>query len=368
MKFTVATKPLADSLNLAIVNANISQYYSKSCVVEVSVDGSVLRINVEAKSIRSEIKLKGKNDTNENGVAFVSSTLLKQLVSTFEDAVTTFEFVSGGVVLYSGKSKFTLPNLVEEDEMTLTRPTAPATTDVAAAKAIDKADWRFIKDHQMFALSMSFIHPVYTRVWAGQTGDVIVGDYDNTLFTHSEKSKLGTTCLLTDTIINLFNSLPDGAKLIRSGDAYIIVVDSDSFEFLSEFVPEYESDVGSYNSDILLEVMSHPESGDIRVDVAPLNRFLSQAELILSSTDAEIQLDVGDGVIKLYDNDVNCVVPVAGTGITPNSYTLTFKVKMLKSVLSNYSEQVYINPTYTDDEISGIVIWDKELTTVLAGM
>lgn len=368
MKFTVSTKPLIDSLNLAIVNSNISQYYSKSCVVEVSATGSTLTINVEAKSVRSEIQLKGKNDSEGTCTAFVSSTLLKQLVSTFEDAVTTFEFIQGGLILYSGKSKFTLPNLVEEDEMTLTRPTVPNAAAVASAEPIDKTNWRFIKDHQMFALAMSFVHPIFTRVWVGQTGDVLVGNEDSGVFTHSEKGKLDSTCLLTDTIINLFNSLPDDAKLLRSDDGYMIVVNSDSFGFISEFVPEYESEIGSYNSDIILEILSHPESGAIRVDVAPLNKTLSQAEMIDSSTDAEIHLDVADGHIKLYDNNVECSVPVAGPGITPVSFSLVFNTKTLKSVISNYTDQVCISPTITDDETSGILIWNDDLTIAIAGM
>ena len=364
MKFTVATKPLADSLSLAIINSNVTQYYAKSCVVQLTAEGNSLRINVEARSVCSEIKLKGRSDSDGVGSAFVSSTQFKQPVSTFEDAVTTLEFVQGGVVLYSGKSKFTLPNLVEADEMTLNRP-ADRPADTTEARVINKADWKFIKDNQMYAVAMSFTMPVYTRVWVSESGDVLTGDFDVGLFTHSMKGGLDSTCLLPDTIINLFTSLPDDSKIISIGQSYLILVSTDGFEFASEFTPDYEDVVGSYNADIILSIITHSDAGSIKVDVDVLNKFLGQAEMIVTDTDAQVSFDVADGVLHIHDSHVNCELPV---GITPQAYALEFGLKDLKSVFSNYSGTVSVCPTYSDEDESvvGILVWDDNLTTALA--
>ena len=80
----------------------------------------------------------------------------------------------------------------------------PALVPEGAIKVkIDNSDWKFVKDYQMYAIGMSFVHPVYTQVWIGSEGDVIVGDFDNSIFTFSKKNKLGKTCLLSNTIFYL---------------------------------------------------------------------------------------------------------------------------------------------------------------------
>lgn len=366
MNFNVSTKPLTDALNLGVVNQNVSKFYQKSCLAQVTASKRDLKINLEAANVLSEVHLKGSGDSDEVVTMFVDCLLLKQLVSTFEPSVTTFEFTEGGLILHSGKSKFTLPKMLDDSELELT---APNTSESATGASIDidKSDWKFIKDHQMYAIAMSFIHPVYTRVWVGNDGDVLVGDFDNSLFTHSKKSKLGNTCLLSDTIINLFNTIPDGAKLRSIGDSYIITVSTDGFDYISEFKPIYESDegVGSYNSDIILEMMAHDKDG-IRMNTAAINKFLNQAALLSTNTEDTIKLSVGDGHISLVDSNVDCKLPVEGEA---EPFSVEFKTSLLKSVVSNFDEEVVsIAPMKQEDEIAGILVWSKAMTVVLAGV
>ena len=366
MKFIVSTKPLCDGLDLGVINANVSKFYQKSCVAQVSADKHNLKINLEAASIVSEIRLKGSGDSDQLNTIFVDSLLLKQLVSTLDSSTVTLEFTEGGLILHSGKSKFTLPKVLDAVDVELKAPsTAYESTNVID---IDKADWKFIKENQMYAIAMSFIHPVYTKVWVGESCDVLVGDFDNSLFTHSKKTKLGNTCLLSDTIVNLFNSLPDGAKLIRFGDEYIINVKTDGFEYIAQFTPDYESNenIGSYNSDIILSMMNR-STEHVTFNAPALNKFLSQAALLSTSTEDSITLSVGDGLLKLSDNNVDCSIVVNGD--IPGSYSVEFKTAMLKSVISKYGEEsVCISPMKQGEDVAGVIIWNDDLTTVLAGV
>ena len=215
---------------------------------------------------------------------------------------------------------------------------------------------------------MSFAKPVYNRIWVGDHGDVLVGDFDQGLFTHSEKSKLGTTCLLKDSIVNLFNSLPDGAKVCKVDDKYIIVVKTDGFEFISEVKPEYEDDesIGSYNSDIIIEMMKHTDEYST-VPTAAINKFLSQAELLSEGSTATINFKIDGSVLTLKDNNVDCTIDLESS--FSHSYEVEFLTTLLKSVLSSYSdESVCISPVFQGDEVAGIKVWSTELTTVLAGV
>lgn len=367
MNFTVSTKPLSDALALGVINANVSKFYRRSCLAQVTADRNLLRINLEAAFILSEIRLRGKGDADASVSLFVDSLLLKQLVSTLDSSTVTFEFAEGGLILHSGKSRFTLPKMIDDVDVELKSPSVPAPG--AASVKIDRADWKFVKDRQMYAIAMSFVHPVYTKVWLSQTGDVVVGDFDNSIFTHSEKSKLGKTCLISDTIVNLFTSLPDGSDLVANGDSYIIFCKTDGFELVTEFTPQYESDesVGSYSSDIILPMMEH--SADLAVQVNPqvLNRFLNQAALLSTSNEDTINLTVSGSQLSLHDKNVDCVVEVAGN--YTSKYSVEFRTTLLKDMLSTYSaEQVSISPMIQEDVVVGIVVWDDALTTVLAGI
>lgn len=368
MKFQVSTAPLNDALSLGVVNANVSNYFKRSYIAQITASKSDLTINLEASQILSEIRLKGMGDVDDDVTTFVSSILLKQLVSTFVNPVTNLEFVEGGLIIHSGKSKFTLPKLdVDVSSTSLNKPEILA--NFSDSSDIDKEDWKFIKNYQMYAIAMSFAKPVYNRVWVGDHGDVIVGDFDQGLFTHSEKSKLGTTCLLKDSIVNLFNSLPDGAKICKVNDTYVIKVTTDGFEFISEFQPEYEDDesIGSYNSDMIIEMMSHTDDKYSVVPTAAINKFMSQADLLSDSSTATIKFRVDGNTLTLKDDNVDCTIDLES--LFPDSYEVEFLTTLLKSVLSNYNDEtVCIAPIFQGDEVSGIKVWSKELTTVLAGV
>lgn len=367
MKFITGTKPLIDSLSLGVINSNVTKYFQKSTIAQVSANKSTLTINLEAAFIYTEIQLKGQGDEDANVSIFVDSLLLKQLVSTFEAATTTLEFGENGLTLYAGKSKFTLPKILSDVEASLQAP--KHVTDESNATPISKADWKFVKENQMYALGMSFSLPVYTKVWVSEAGDVIVGDFDNSIFTHSMKGNLDKTCLLSDTIINLFNSLPEGAKLIAYDDSYIIHVVVDSYEYTSQFTPQYESDpdVGSYKADIIMSPMSRDLDAAVEFDATELNKFMTQSSLISSNSEDSIMLEVSNGELKLYDDNGDIKLAVKnGEGI---EYRIELKKESIKSVLSKYGEHTMLRPTVdSDGDVGGVTIWNDDLVTALGGV
>lgn len=370
MIFKVGTKPLTESLNLGVINANVSKFYRRSCVARICATDKELKINLEASRIASEITLKGQGDEAECTPIFVDCLLLKQLVNTFDSSITELEFLENGLVLHSGKAKFTLARENADIDASEISFNAPATVEsVSGGIDVNKSNWKYVKDHQLYALAMSFAYAVYTRVWVGSEGDVLVGDFDQSLFTHSKKSNLPNTCLLSDTIINLFNSLPDDSKIYPVDKSYLVSVSTDGFDFRSQFEPEYEDDgeVGDYHSEIILNILTHPEKGYVKVDTAQLSKFLSQAELLSKSTEDKIKVSVTQNELILQDNNVQCKADIHKIFDNIDEYDVEFKMASLKSVLSSYdSETICIAPSITEGEIAGILVWDDNQTTVLA--
>lgn len=375
MKFIVSTKPTKSALDLAIINSNVSKFYSKSCLAEVSANANTLTINLEAASIVSEVKLKGSGDTDEASTVFVDSLVLKQLIASFDSPTIIFEFTESGLVLHTGKSKFTLPKMTDDSDMALARPLKVLELSNCVNVDVDSSAWKFVKDHQMFAIAMSFVHPVYTNVWVSDGDDVVVGDFDNSIFTHSHKSNLGCCCLLSDTIVNLLMSLPEGSKIVRDPESqsYIINGSTDSFDYIAQFTPKYESDpgVGSYNADMVLSMM--PDSSDqaVTLDSDKISKLLNQASLLSTSSEDTITLSVRDKQAWLHDNNVNGSVDIKPSCDWDKikEYSVEFRTALLKSAMSNYSGDISIYPCMADDDIvGGVVMKDKDVTTLLAGV
>lgn len=363
MKFQLSTKPFANALDLGVIPANISKYYSPSCLAQLTASNRELRINLQASNVVTEILLKGSGDEDTTVTGFVDCLVLKQLVNTFDANTTTVEFGEGAITLHSGSSKFKLPYLADASENELTRPRlAPAD---APKIPVDLNDWKFIKDHQMFAVALSFVHPVYTNAWIGQEGDVIVGDFDNSLFTFSKKSKLGQTCLLSDTIVNLFNSLPEGANITLMDKSYRVDVKTDGYEYATEFSPKYEDDGanGSYNSEVILGAAVKDMATAAKAAVAPISKFLSQADLLSSGGEHAINFSVAGNELRIYDKNIDCKVPIEGS--CPE-FNAQFVSSRFKSVIGHLdAESIMFCPVLADGEVSGLIIWTDSLTAMI---
>jgi len=372
MKFTVSTKPLSNAIDLGVINANISKFYKKSGLAQITASKSELHINLEAANICSELILRGSGDEDSTARAFVDCAVLKSIVSTFDADTTTFEFVSGGIALHSGSSNCTLAAVSEgAEDIELAAP-APA-ADGATSVKVENSDWRFIKEHQLYAAANTFVHPVYTRVWLGSSGDIIVGDFDNSRFTFSKKNKLGKTCLISDTIVNLLDSLPEGAQLTELADGYRIDVKTDGFEYAAQFRPQYETDegIGSYNADVILSMCNKDEANSITLNIPSISRFLSQADILSSGTSSIINIDYANGELRVSDDNVDGRVKVPGTA---SAFSIKFPAAFLRTLLSSMdSDDVKITPLIQQDEAgnditAGLVFYTEELAAVLGGV
>lgn len=372
MKFSTATKPLIDAVNLGIINGNISKYYQKSILAQLTCNKSSLRINLEASGIVSEISLKGQGDTETEVTTFVDCTVFKQLVSTFTAPVTEFEFTDTGLIIYSGKSKFNLP--VQDFAKLGVSLDRPELTDYTAAKhEIQKEDWKFVNDHQKYALSMAFTdQPVYTRFWAGGHGDMLSGDFEIGLFTHSNKSPMPENCLLKDTIVNLFNSVPEGATFTGQDGKYTINVNTDSYTYVAQFIPESEDELGDYNADMIIQVLAHKDNKAVTVPSATLNKYLSQAQLLASNDAKEkklVYVKVNGNTFSLVDKNVDCKIELKES--SPMDYEVSFPLDYITSMLKSFdTEYIKIAPSEIEEDgetfVTGILVYNDSLAAALA--
>ena len=269
-------------------------------------------------------------------------------------------------MVYSGHSKFSIPQLLDANDVQLDEPELEYTGDNNTV-LINPEDWQFIRDHQMYALATSEDLPVYTNVWVSKDKDVLTGDMKNSWFTYSKCGGLDTTCLLPASLVNLLTSIPKGSTIAKSGNSYVLDIHTDSYSMLSEFLPKYESDdsVGSYNSEIILSKLRHPESYII-VGVSTILKFISQTSILKSGDQDNLEFTIGDETLLLstasgsYSMDVD----------TTESYEVNFRLDLFKSVISNFdTDKVNISPIWNKDKdaAAGCIFWTDRLTALLAG-
>ena len=370
MKFTTNTKPLAEALNLGIIDSNVSNFYRRSNVLQLTATADTLKINIESSMICTEISVKGVGE-GELATAFVNCVRFKKLIHTLESNVT-IEFAENGIKLQSGNSKFALGDdfgdAISASDSSLRSPVS--IPDGIEFSDIHKEDWKFVKDNQMYAISKDFSSkPIYTKVWVGEDGGVLTGNFDLGLFTYSKLNQFGATCLLSDTIVNLLNSLPDYAQIAKVGTDYVVKFSKDSYDYVTQFTPQYEDDseIGDYRSSMIIEKMTHPEITN-KVFTGLVTKLLNQADLLSMTNNDYITLSIKeDDYLHLEDDNVHGKIPLEEDNSA--TYSVKFKLSSLKQVISNYGDRyINISPIFSGDITTGIVVWNEELTTICAGV
>ena len=364
MKFVVSTKPLKNVTNLGIIKANVSKFFYRSSIVQITASRDTLKLNVEASGIKTRMTLKGSGDQDEPVSIMVDCLKFKNLIDSIDTDVISLEFVEGGMFVHAGTSKFAISQTLDVNDVQLDEPVDQYTATSTAV--IKSEDWQFIKDHQMFAISSSENHPVYRNAWVGGEDGIIVGDFDSSLFTYSKRCNFENTCLLPPSLINLFISIPEGSTVSKIDRNYVLSIDTDSYSMVTEFLPKYEDDeaVGSYNAQIILGMLNHPDNY-ITVDTTPIIKFINQTSIITQADMNKItDFTINDGKLTLtnksssYSMDVN----------SDKSYTVKFATEFFKSVLANMdADKVNIAPMTRGDMTIGCIFWTDTLTTVLAG-
>jgi hypothetical protein len=369
MKFVVSTKPLKNALSLGIIKSNISKINPRSEYIQLEGSESQLKINVEASSIKTEILLPGSGTiSGEEDITgiIVDCTMFKGLVDSIDSDIVTIDFNPGNITLTAGTSKFAIPQLLDIDEIRLSEPMSEYTPD--SELTLNPEDWKYISDHQTFALANQekSNFPIYKNVWVSDNQDVITGNAEDSLFTHSKHGNFGGTCLLPLSLINLFTAIPEGSKIIKVGADYILKITTDAYSITTEFTPKYEDNpnVGSYSADMVFEILDHPEVF-FTISIAPILKFINQISLLSEgSFDQYITLSLANGILTLsnksneYTTSVDC----------SDSYTIDFDTEVIKSVLSNFdSDTVHIGKMIRGDgEIFGCNIWSDTLTALVS--
>ena len=366
MKFTISTKPLKNATNLGIIKANISKYYYRSSLVQLTADRDTLKINIEAAGIKTRMVLHGSGDTDETCCILVECAKFKTLLDSIENDIISLEFSDGSLCVHAGTSKFVIPQMINADDMQLDEPMDQYTG--GATITMKPANWQFIKDHQLFAIATKEDHPVYTNVWVGQDHTVIVGDMDLSLFTFSKKGDFDTSCLFPTSLVNLFASIPEGSTVTKVGKSYVLNITTDSYSLITEFAPKYEEDeaVGSYNSEIILSKAAHPRNF-ITVDIGPIIKFLGQTALFrVTDLDKVLEFAVADGKLTLTNKSNSYSMAIT----TTDTYSLSFNADLIKSVLSNFdADRINIAPMPGENNTTvGCIFWTDNLTVILAGV
>lgn len=368
MKFITSTVPLKTAVGLSVIKSNVSKYFAKSVLAQISVSGDTLTINTESTAIQSEVTLKGNGD-GSSAVILVDNLLFLDLLATINTPQVEFEFTENALTFRFGKSSFSIPKMVDAGEMKLTPPYRPTEDEIKGAEFVDIGNWKFIKDHQLFAKAISKTMPQYTYVYMSDGGDVLVGDLSNSVFTWSTKGQLDKNCLLSDTIVNLMTSLPATAQILPHEKSYVITINTDSYSYVTQFTPTYESaDTGTYPANDLINMMDSDERDSMTVEISNISTVLNQSNILSktsSSKDAIIKLFFSKDQIRFKDDHIDCVIPAEG-GPT-NAYSLMFKTSVLKNIISNCPDSVVIiSPIYADnDDIDAINISCNELTITI---
>lgn len=365
MKFTTNLKPIAEGIELAIINGNVGKYYQKSHITEINILEDGMQVNTESDSIRSELRFDGKVSKSGDGDTFtkilVDSKLLKKLLNTLSAETVSFTVTETHLELGSGKSKFDLPQVDvpgSDGSYQLARPgKAKKGSEVSD---LNPEEWEFVRRNQKYALSLSTSYPVYMSAWIGGKDGIITGDYGKSLFTHTYVDALDEPCLVRYTILNLLSSMPKGSTIVRSSGGYLVRYESDPFTFTCEFSPEIESDDFNYNADIILGMFDTP-APKLRLETEKVRKLLSQAELFTAAlyfgVDS-ITLAFDGKTLRMFNVNVSCEFDMefddAGT---PDPFEADFDLRELKSVISHISDMkeeapdiIDIRPLSRDDD------------------
>lgn len=367
MKFVVATKPLKTATSLGIIKSNISKFYGRSGVVQITATRDALKLNIQASGIKTRMTLAGSGDSDTPETIIVDCSVFKTLIDSIYSEVLSIEFVPGGISLIADTSKFSISQMVDAADMRLEEPMDSTASE--STVSVKPSDWQFVKDHQMYAIATKDTHPVYMNAWVGAEGDVIVGDFDLSMFTYSKRGAFGNTCLFPTSLINLFSSIPENSTISKVGKNYILNITEESYSLVTEITPKYEEDeaVGSYNSKIILDMLTHPEFY-VTIKAGAITRFINQTSII-SKTELDKVFDFTVAGSELtLSNPTSSYSMVIETNIE-SKFTVKFNSDLFKSVLSNFDEDdINVAPMLRNGTAIGCIFWTDSLTALLAGM
>lgn len=369
MKFNLSTKPLKDAMDLGIISSNISKFFEKSTVIELTVEDDTLRLNTQATSILSESYIQGHNEGGQGvASAIVDATLFKSLIGTIDASEIGLTFGDNALVVTYGKSKFNVPLLLtDEDEVSLDRPKTDD-LDSHFCGELHPDTWKYIQEHQLYAVAMSQIDKAYTRVWVSEDKGVLTGDPNLSLFTYQPSCDLVGSCLVSTTVVNLMSILDAGSKMYNiDDDNYVVVVDQDSFKFVSQFTVDHENSngIGSYASDMIFDMVLEDSDNEVNIEANKLYGTIKQAALFVTPSDPLIYMESGSDGLKLTNNNVDCKI----SSDASMEYSIGFTVSDIDTVVSHMGgENLTMSPIIKENEVFGIRFKSGDMVALIGGV
>ena len=369
MQFSLNVAPLKSALDLAVVNSNISKFFEKSTVVELSVTGSKLFVNTQATALLSEVVIPGNNVDNGEASAIVDCVLFKQLVSTIDGNEMTLDFQDNFLVVKCGKSKFNVPKLLsDEDAASLDKPVSDSDVADSLCGELHVDVWKYIQNHQLYAVALSQINKVYTRVWVNNDKGVLTGDPTLSIFTYQPSSDLDSSCLVSSTIVNLLATLDSGTKLYRASDtSYLVVMDTDAFSFRAQFNVDREDEtgIGVYDSDMILDMVLDDTQKGVKVPKSKMNSTVKQASLFSSASNPYVYVSAGSDGVRMTSDNVNCLLSPDTSDV---EYNVKFAISDVDMVVSHMeTEDVELYPIVKEGEVFGVRLVSGNLTALVGG-
>ena len=369
MTFTCSTKPLNDALALSVLQKNVNKFYPKSCLARLQASSNRLTINLEAANIVTEISIFGSGDEESCAEIYVDCIRLKNLVSAVSNDVLSLEFIEHGVVMHVGNSKYTLEQMMDSSDVLFNTPNAdykPLRDEVV----VEGNPWKFVQDHLMYIRNKDTKIPLYQYIWTNEEGKVIVGDMENGMFaTTSLKggTQFSKALLLSDTVVNLMNSIPPGTKICETENGYRIAFNNDAFEYVAEFVPRYEDEpgVGDFQAPTILGLLESKPDDSVEIDISGIVEFLNKTSIITALADTIVEFTVADGILDVKNRLSHYSMQVKNTEL---NFSLKFIAQNLYNAISHTVKNVVnIQPSFRDDIPVGVVLWEDNLATIVAG-
>ena len=380
MKVTLSTGALKSGLSTLILDSSISRFNPKSCIARITLSNKVLQLDTEYPEIKSRLKLDCISDTNDLKVIYVESAVFKKLINSLNTGDVSLEVSDKDIttlVVYAGKSKFYIPQIAEYQEVKFGIDSSTI-EDTAAlfenASKFDFSAWKFVSNYQLYAIA----DPVsalkaYTNVYVGDDNSIIVGDYNNNLFTYSNTDTVFSNCMIPGSVIKLLTSYPEDSSIVLGDNNlwYIMFYNEhNNYSLISEFKTKPESDVENYQSDKILPLMMHDSTQAVTIaNLAAIKDVLTQGSVLVSNrNDYVINLAVDDGTLRVFGNNMEYTEKI---GNKSAKFSVAFRLQKFMDTISHLdSNEINIMPKYRKDAngneiVIAILIWTENLTVVL---
>lgn len=380
MDVTLSTEALKSGLSTLILDSSISKFNPKSCITRITMSSGILQLDTEYADIKSRLKINCISDVDDLKVIYVESSVFKKLINSLNTGDVVLEISdkdSTTLVVRAGKSKFYVPQIAEYQDVKFGIDSADI-EDMAKlfdnSTKFDFSAWKFISNYQLYALADSVTAlKAYTNVYVGEDNAIIVGDYNNNLFTYSNKNTVFDSCMIPGSVVKLLISYPEDSSVARGDNGLWYIMcqsENDNYSLVSEFKTLEESDTLNYQSDKILPLMVHDNKLAVTIpNLASIKDVLAQGSVLVNNkNDYVINLSVENGKLRVYGNNMEYVENVDNSEI---NFTVGFRLQHFIDTISHLdSNEITIMPKYRKDRngneiVIAILIWTENLTVVL---